>query len=117
MRSTRWLTRARSCSPGLLNNYGADGVGVGVPDSSGRLGRRVFALSSALSGGEAGAAFGFAAAGGTGTLGAVRGIAWGGLGVGDAAGEAAGVVTGSRGGTDGRCAGVNEGRCFTTDSG
>lgn len=102
-----------------------DGVGVGVPISSGRLGRRVFALSSAVSGGEAGAAFGFAAEGGvTGTLGAVRGIAFGRFGVGDAAGAlslggcvAAGVVDGTRGGADGRCAGVKEGRCFTTDSG
>lgn len=98
-----------------------DGVGVGVPVSSGRLGRRLFALSSAVSGDEAGAAFGFEDEGGvTGTRGALRGIACGSFGVGDVAGAASfgdGVANGARGGADGGCAGVREGRCFITDSG
>lgn len=81
-------------------------------------------MSSAASGGDAGAAFAFAAAGGTGTLGATRGIAdVGRFGVRDAAGDAAvggvvaaGVVT-VRGGADGRSTGVKLGRCRTADSG
>ena len=124
MRSIRLPTHARSCFPGQPSNYGV-GVGVGVPAASGRVGRRLFALSSAASG-EAAAAFAFAAAGGTGTLGAMRGIAdVGKFGVRDAAGDAAvgGVVTGAagvvtaRGGADGRSAGVKLGRCLTADSG
>jgi hypothetical protein len=94
-----------------------DGVGVGVPVSSGRLGRRVLALSSAVSGGEAGTTFGFAAAGGTGMLGAVRGALCLGMfgdgGVGLTASLGGGVVAGA----GGRCAGAREGRGFTTDSG
>lgn len=58
-------------------------------------------------------------------IGAVRGNAWVGMfGVRVGAGVvsfggvvAAGVVIGPRGGADGRCTGVTEGRCFTTDSG
>jgi hypothetical protein len=94
-----------------LNNYSAAGVGVGVPASSGRFGRRLFALSSAASGTEPGAAFGFWADGGvTGTLGAVRGIARGALGVGVAAALGGGVSAGV--GADGRCAGAKVGNGF-----
>ena len=58
-------------------------------------------------------------------IGAVRGNAWVGMfGVAVVAGVvsvggvvAAGVVSGPRGGADGRCTGGTAGRCFTTDSG
>ena len=87
------------------------------------MGRRLLALSAAASGEEAGAAFGFAFAGGTGTLGATRGKAWvGAMGVRVAAGDAAlggagmaGVVT-ARAGAEGRSVGVKGGRCLTADS-
>ena len=92
--------RARSCSFAPLNNYSAAGVGVGVPASSGRFGRRLFALSSADSGTEPGAAFGFIADGGvTGTLGATRGSIRRVFGVGVAAALSAGAgVTAGAGG-------------------
>lgn len=101
-------------------------MGVGVAVSSGRLGRRLLAFSSAVSGVAAGAAFGLDDEGGfTGMIGAVRGNAWVGMfgvragaGVASAGGVvAAGVVTGPRGGAGGRCTGATDGRCFTTDSG
>jgi hypothetical protein len=75
MRSTRWVTRARSCRPGPSNNYfgGVDGVGVGVSPSAdpGGFGLLFFGFSSRGTGEEAGLTFGGAAGTGMGAIGGV----------------------------------------------